>query len=284
MLFLAIICFDLMSVFIRFLLKDYTAQELSAYRNVIGIIPSILLLLYTRELRFNGPSLVLQQWKLALIRGFSVALAQLCYYSSIGFLELATVATLGQTNAFFVVILSVILLGEKVGIWRWSALFIGFIGAILILEPGADTFSVYALLPIGAAFFYGFSIATLPKFDKTISNAVLYLYSSVAAALGAVALAAFMTDFSPIISYLHLSMIFVMSILGGIGVLFLMLAYRMVAPSVIAPFVYFGILSSFCFGWIFFRESPVETLFPGVFLIVGSGILIIWREGRKNRI
>mgnify|MGYP005640049781 FL=1 len=78
-------------------------------------------------------------------------------------------------------------------------------------------------------------------------------------------------------------MIFVMSILGGIGVLFLMLAYRMVAPSIIAPFVYFGILSSFIFGWIFFREFPVETLFPGVFLIVGSGVLIVWREGRTSK-
>ena len=84
---------------------------------------------------------------------------------------------------------------------------------MLILKPGADTFTIYALLPIGAAFFYGFSIATLPKFDKSISNAVLYLYSSVAAAIGAVVLAAFTTDFSPIISYLHLFMIFVMSIL-----------------------------------------------------------------------
>ena len=283
MLFLAIICFDLMSVFIRFLLTDYTAQELSAYRNVIGIVPSILLLLYTKELRFRGPSLVIKQWKLALLRGFSVAVAQLCYYSSIGFLELATVATLGQTNAFFVVLLSVVLLREKVGIWRWSALFIGFLGAMLILKPGADTFSVYALLPIGAAFFYGFSIATLPKFDKSISNAVLYLYSSVAAAIGAMVLAAFMTDFSPIISYFHLFMIFVMSIVGGIGVLFLMLAYRMVAPSVLAPFVYFGILSSFIFGWLFFREFPVETLFPGAFLIVGSGALIIWRESRVKK-
>lgn len=283
LLLLAIICFDLMSVFIRFLLTDYSAQELSAYRNVIGIVPSILLLLYTKELRFDGPRLIIKQWKLALLRGFSVAVAQLCYYSSIGYLELATVATLGQTNAFFVVILSVILLRERVGIWRWAALFIGFTGAMLILKPGADTFTIYALLPIGAAFFYGFSIATLPKFDKSISNAVLYLYSSVAAAIGAVVLAAFTTDFSPIISYLHLFMIFVMSILGGIGVLFLMLAYRMVAPSIIAPFVYFGILSSFIFGWIFFREFPVETLFPGVFLIVGSGVLIVWREGRASK-
>ena len=145
-----------MSVFIRFLLTDYSAQELSAYRNVIGIVPSILLLLYTKELRFDGPRLIIKQWKLALLRGFSVAVAQLCYYSSIGYLELATVATLGQTNAFFVVILSVILLREKVGIWRWSALFIGFLGAMLILKPGADTFTFMLYYQLELHFFMVF--------------------------------------------------------------------------------------------------------------------------------
>ena len=109
-LILAITCFDVMAVFVRILLVDYTAQELSAYRNVIGVIPSIILLLYTRELSLNFSSLIIKQWRLALFRGLSVAVAQLCYYSAIGVLDLATVSTLGQTNAFFVVILSVILL------------------------------------------------------------------------------------------------------------------------------------------------------------------------------
>ena len=125
---LAITCFDIMAVFVRILLAHYSAQELSAYRNVIGIIPSIVLLIYTRELTLNLSTLVIKQWRLALLRGVSVAVAQLCYYSAIGVLDLATVSTLGQTNAFFVVILSVIIIGEKVGIWRWAALLLGFLG------------------------------------------------------------------------------------------------------------------------------------------------------------
>jgi drug/metabolite transporter (DMT)-like permease len=282
LLLLSTACFDMMSVFIRILLTDFSAQELSAYRNVIGAIPSLLLLLYTRELRFNGPSLVIKQWRLALLRGLSIALAQLCFYSAIGHMELATVSTLGQTNAFFVVILSVIIMGEKVGIWRWTALFLGFLGALLILNPGDDAFSIYALLPIGAAFFYSFTIATLPKFDKSISNGLLYLYSSVAAGIAAVILAFYMTDFSPINSFREFFLIFTMSIFGGIGVLFLMLAYRMISPSALAPFVYFGILTAFLFGWIFFGEFPIETLFPGAFLIVGAGVLVIWRENKAR--
>jgi drug/metabolite transporter (DMT)-like permease len=281
---LAITCFDIMAVFVRILLAHYSAQELSAYRNVIGIIPSIVLLIYTRELTLNLSTLVIKQWRLALLRGVSVAVAQLCYYSAIGVLDLATVSTLGQTNAFFVVILSVIIIGEKVGIWRWAALLLGFLGAMLILRPGTDSFSIYALLPICAAFLYGISIATLPKFDRSISNGLLYLYSSVGAGLGAIILAAIMTDFTPIYSLNHMILIFIMSITGGIGVLLMMIAYRMAPPSVLSPFIYFGILTAFIFGWVFFGEFPVDTLFPGVLLIVGAGALIVWRENKVKKI
>ena len=282
-LLLAITCFDIMAVFVRILLEHYSPQELSAYRNVIGVIPSIILLIYTRELTLNFSTLIIKQWRLALIRGFSVALAQLCYYSAIGVLDLATVSTLGQTNAFFVVILSVVIIGEKVGIWRWAALSLGFLGAMLILRPGTDAFSVYALLPICAAFLYGFSISILPKFDRSISNGLLYLYSSVGAGIGSIILAALMTDFTPIHSFRHMVLIFIMSITGGIGVLLMMIAYRMAPPSVLAPFIYFGIITAFMFGWIFFGEFPIDTLFPGVLLIVGAGVLIVWRENQANK-
>ena len=279
-LILAITCFDVMAVFVRILLENYTAQELSAYRNVIGVIPSIILLLYTRELSLNFSSLIIKQWRLALFRGLSVAVAQLCYYSAIGVLDLATVSTLGQTNAFFVVILSVIIVGEKVGIWRWVALSLGFVGVVLIIRPGTADFSVYAILPICAAFLYGLSISTLPKFDRSISNGLLYLYSSVGAGLGAIILATLMVDFTPIASIKHMILIFIMSITGGIGVLLMMIAYRMAPASVLSPFIYFGILTAFMFGWIIFGEFPIDTLFPGVLLIVGAGILIIWRENK----
>lgn len=279
LLLLAIICFDLMAVIVRkMIVEGYSPQELSAYRNVLGIIPSLALMLYTREIRFSGTNLYIEQWRLALVRGFVVALAQLFFYSAIGFMALATVSALGQTNALFVVAMSVVFLGERVGPWRWAAVAIGFVGAMLILQPGSDAFSIYALLPIGAAACYGYSMITVRKFDKSISNSLLYLYSSAASAIGAILLASLMTEFSALATWADIGWIFLMSILGGCGVLFMMLAYRMTAPSNLAPFGYFGLITSFSFGWYFYGEYPLETLFPGVFLIVGAGGLILWRE------
>ena len=279
---LAYLCFDLMSVHVRILSASYSPQELSVYRNVLGVLPSILLLMYTRELSFDIKDYKIKKWKLAFGRGLLVALAQLLFYTALADLELATVSALGQTNAIFIVLIAVIFYGEKVGAWRWSAVIIGFGGAVWIMQPGSNMFTWTAALPIGAAFCYAASMVTLRSFDVSISSAIIYLYSSIAAALGAILLATGTTDFSPIQSISDALLIFSMSLCGGFGVVFLMYAFRQAPASVLAPFSYFGILTAFGLGWIVFDELPLDKLFPGVILIVLSGLTILWREERNK--
>ena len=280
----AILCFDVMSLIVRFLLPYYSAPELSAYRNVFGIIPSLALMLWTGELRLRGTNLYIRNWPLAVARGLAVAMAQLCFYKALAHLELATVSALAQMNAMFVVLLSVVMLGEKVGPWRLTAVGLGFVGAMLILRPGTDAFSVWALMPMGAALFYSFMMVSVRKFDSDVSNALLFLYASLAAAVGAVVIAAATTEFTPLRGLADTALILLMATLGGVGVLFMMLAYRVAAPSVLAPFTYFSILTAFFFGWVVFGEAPIDTLFPGVLLIVAAGALIMWRENRASRL
>ena len=279
---LAYLCFDLMSVHVRILSASYSPQELSVYRNVLGVLPSILLLMYTRELSFDIKDYKIKKWKLAFGRGLLVALAQLLFYTALADLELATVSALGQTNAIFIVLIAVIFYGEKVGAWRWSAVIIGFGGAVWIMQPGSNMFTWTAALPIGAAFCYAASMVTLRSFDVSISSAIIYLYSSVAAALGAILLATGTTDFSPIQSMSDALLILSMSLCGGFGVVFLMYAFRQAPASVLAPFSYFGILTAFGLGWIVFDELPLDKLFPGVILIILSGLTILWREERNK--
>ncbi|MDB9839549.1 DMT family transporter [Planktomarina temperata] len=279
---LAYLCFDLMSVHVRILSASYSPQELSVYRNVLGVLPSILLLMYTRELSFDIKDYKIKKWKLAFGRGLLVALAQFLFYTALADLELATVSALGQTNAIFIVLIAVIFYGEKVGAWRWSAVIIGFGGAVWIMQPGSNMFTWTAALPIGAAFCYAASMVTLRSFDVSISSAIIYLYSSIAAALGAILLATGTTDFSPIQSMSDALLILSMSLCGGFGVVFLMYAFRQAPASVLAPFSYFGILTAFGLGWIVFDELPLDKLFPGVILIILSGLTILWREERNK--
>ena len=281
---LAYLCFDLMAVHVRILSTYYSPQELSVYRNVLGVLPTVGLLAYSRDLRFELNAYKIKRWKLALARGFFVALAQLLFYTALANLELATVSALGQTNALFVVLIAIIIYKEPVGFWRWGAITIGFTGALLIVRPDSDVFTWTALMPIGAAFFYASSMVTLRSFDKSISSSVLYLYSATSAAVGAIVIAAITIDFSPIQSFKDGTLIFSMSICGSFGVIFLMYAFRNAPAAVLAPFSYFGIITAFCFGWFIFGEFPIDTLFPGIFLIVLSGLTILWREQRQKPI
>ena len=267
-----------MAVHVRFLSSRYNPQELSLYRNVLGVIPAILFLAYEKQLTLRISEYKITKWRLALGRGFLIAIAQLMLYSALMRLQLATVSALGQTIAIFVVLLAIIIYNEKIGFWRWGAVILGLMGATMIIRPGSDVFTWYALLPVGAAFCYAASTVTLRSFDQNVSSAILYLYSAIASALGALVLAIGTTTFSPIYNYTDILIILSMSFFGGFGVVFLMYAFRNAPSSVLAPFSYFGVINAFLLGWIFFGEFPIQKLVPGVLFIVISGLIIVWRE------
>ena len=280
---LAYLFFDIMSVHVRILSINYSPQELSVYRNVIGVVPAIFYMWYSKELSLKISDYKLEQWKLAISRGLVIAVAQLCLYTAIAKLELATVSALGQVSALFTVLLAIFIYKEQVGFWRWTAVIFGFVGAIMIIRPGSDIFSWYSILPICAAFCYASSIITLRSFKSSISSAILFLYSAISAAFGAIFLAFGSISFTPIKSPIDGILITSMAVCGGFGVVFLMYAFRNAPSALLAPFSYFGILTSFLIGWIVFNEFPVDTLFPGVLLILISGFVIIWRENRASK-
>ena len=279
---LAYLCFDIMSVHVRFLSSNYSPQELSVYRNVIGVLPAIFYMWYSKELSLKISDYKIEKWKLGVFRGLIIAVAQLCFYTALAKLELATVSALGQVSALFIVLLAIFIYKEKVGFWRWTAVIIGLLGAIMIIRPGSDIFSWYSILPICAAFCYASSIVTLRSFASSTSSAILFLYSAISAAFGAMVLAFGSISFTPVKSLIDGFLITSMAVCGGFGVVFLMYAFRNAPSAVLAPFSYFGILTAFLIGWIVFDEFPIDTLFPGVFLILISGFVIIWRENRKS--
>ena len=279
---IAIMLFDLMAVQVRYLSQYFSVQELSVYRNILGVLPSILILIYNKEFTLKLENYKIPQWKLALVRGLFVAVAQYLFYTALSNLELATVSALAQTNALFVVILAVLIYKEVVKLWRWFAVVLGFLGAILIIGPGSDSFSLSGLFPVGAAFCYAVSMVTLRSFDKSTSTSILYLYTAVAAAISAIIYALITIEFSAITNYSHLMILISMSMCGGFGVVFLMVAYRSAPAALLAPFSFFGILNAYALGWLIFGEAPIDELFPGALLIIGSGLIIIWREQRSK--
>ena len=92
----------------------------------------------------------------------------------------------------------------------------------------------------------------------------------------------FTSDYNAIQSSEHWVLMVLIGISGGIATVLFIYAYRLVAPSSLAPFEYLGIPSSFILGWIFFNEAPLDQLFPGVIGIIAAGMIVIWRDRKLS--
>lgn len=273
---------DLMGVFIRILSARYPVTELSMLRNLFGLLPSVAMLWLSADWRAKGRVWRVRQWPVVAIRGLSVTMAQMSYYVALMHLEFATASTLVFAGPLFVTILSVPILREQVGIWRWSAVGMGFAGIVLIMRPGSDIFAWWAALPVLAAAGYALSSVLVRRIDREVPVPLVNFWSTATALVASTVIAFTVQEPVRIASFDDLALVVAMGVSGGTGVLFLIWGYRTAAPPVVAPFEYTGILYSFALGWLFFSEAPFERLFPGVLLIVGGGLMIVWRERRRG--
>lgn len=280
---LAIFLFDLQGVIIKFLGDRYPVQQLASFRNLFGLIPSLLVLLLSREWHAQGRRFGMRQWRLGLLRGFSIAAAQFCFYLSITKMELATATTLTYISPVLITLLSIPLLGDRVGLWRWLAVFIGFIGVVMIMDPGSAWFTYYSLLPLGAALGYSLSTVAVKLIDERVPTALINMYASSGALLGSLTILVATTGYLGVETAGDWWLLLAMGLVGGCAVLALIAAYRLTRPANLSPYEYFGIPFAFVLGWLFFDEAPFGKLIPGVFLIVAGGLLIAWRE-RSRRI
>ena len=280
---LALVLFDAMGLIIKLLSTEFSAAELSTWRNLFGLLPAFLVLYASKTWRENGKKIIIKQWKLALLRGVIASLAQLCFYWSLGLMAFATASTITYSGALFATAFAIPILGERVGIVRWMAVIIGFIGVIFILQPGSDAFTHYSILPLAAAAFYALLTITAKLFDSQVSSALVNVYASLSSTVCAAILTLFLGGFSPISSLDEIFWIIMMGAFGGSAVLLYVVSYRMTEQSNLAPFSYFGIPIAFFFGWAFFDETPWDAIFPGGILIICGGLLIFWRERSFKR-
>ena len=280
---LGITLLGIMGGIIKHLGESYSSTFLAVARNIFGFVPVLMILIITKKTKSIFSLTGKKNTFLLILRGGSIACAQFCFYLALMKLEFATASTLVFAGPLFLTALSVPILGATVGVWRWAAVVIGFFGIVLIMDVGTNLFNVFALLPLGAAFGYALSSVLVKLFNSEVSSSLIQLYTQTITLVSAIVLLLAFSGYTPILSISDFFLIALMGIGGGCGVLCLITAYRMTEASIIASFEYFGIPVSIFLGWAFFAEFPMSKLFPGVFFIVGAGLLIIWREGKNNQ-
>ena len=279
---LAILLFDIQAAIIKHLGDRYPVQQLATFRNIFGLLPSMLVLVLSQEWHSKGRPLTFSQWRLGILRGLILGIAQFCFYLGITKLAFATATTLTYIGPIFITILSIPLLKHKVGVWRWSAVVIGFFGVLLVMRPGTEIFSYYALLPLAASFGYSLSTVCVRLIDDEIPTATINMYASIGALICSSAILLFTTGYFPVMNAKDWFWLIAMGTVGGFAVFCMITAYRLAKPSKLSPFEYFGIPFAFIIGWLIFDEAPIERLFPGVLFIISAGMLVAWRERKSN--
>ena len=281
---LGILCVDTYGIIVKFLGDSYSTAQFTVFRNTFAILPLLVLFFFTKEYSSIFSDLSTKFIFICFVRGMCFTAIHIFYFTSITNMNFATASVLTFSAPFFIAILSIFFLRESVGIYRWSAIIIGFLGVIMIMRPTTDLFSLYSILPILVAFFWSVAMIVLKFIPDHYSTAKIQFYSLIFSILGAVVLYMFTSDHSDIANHNDFLLMILTGILGGTATILFIYAYRLVSVSKLASFEYFGIPSSFILGWVFFNEAPINQLFPGVIVIVLAGLIIIWRDSIAKKI
>jgi len=205
-------------------------------------------------------------------------------FMAVQLLPLVTVTAFGFLQPIFVVMLSVPLLGERVGPWRWSAVFVGFAGILMMLEPHGGLEALAGLhLSHGIAYALAFAflsalvIILIRKMNKTErSETIVFYFMSWGSIIGALV----MLFEQPHFDFHTVLWLTVCGLIGGLGQIAMTFSYRYGEPSLLATFDYISMIWAAALGLLVFGEIPETMVLTGAAVVVGAGLIIVWREHR----
>ena len=196
-----------------------------------------------------------------------------------------TLLGLAETHAIFasypliIAMLSGPILGEYVGWRRWLAICVGFIGILIILNPGNGIFSPYALVPLaGAILFaiYGLLTRYVGQYDDSSTS---FYWTGV---VGSIAITVIGLNFWDPVSRSDWSVMLLLSASGVVGHYLLIKCYEVAEASAIQPFAYLQLIWASMIGIIIFGEQITTNVLIGACIIVGAGLFTLWRERKVS--
>ncbi len=216
--------------------------------------------------------------KLQILRGITLLLANICFFYSISVISMAKALTLAFVAPLVTTALSPLFLDEKVGIRRWSAVMVGFIGSLVVIRPGFIEFNLATISALGTGCFYGVYLIITRKLHTTDNPLLTLLITGVVGAI-------ISSLFVPII-WINLTQsqwlwLALMGIFACLGHLLLIYSLRYADASKLAPFGYFEIITNIILGYYFFKDFPDIWTFTGLIIIISSGTYVFKRELSK---
>ena len=234
---------------------------------------SLMLIFYRETLVWS------KRPKLQLVRGIILAFSTLCFFYSISVISLPKALTLAFVAPITCTALSPIFLAEKVGIRRWTAVLIGFLGTLIVIRPGFIEVNLATLAALACGICYGFYLVITKKLSTSDNSLLTLLFT------GVVGLFLFSLFMPTVWVNPTLNEWFMMSIIGlvaSVAHLFIIISLKYADASKLAPLGYTEIITNIIISYYFFNELPDNWTYLGLFIIVLSGLYISRREYYLN--
>ena len=233
------------------------------------------LIFFRKEIKFP------QSISVQLFRSFFLFLSTVFFFYAISIISLAEALTLAFISPIIVTILSIFFLNEKVGIHRWTAVVIGFLGVLVIIRPGFLETNFASLSALAAGITYAFYIIYTRKLSFTDSAIVTLLFTGV---VGCIFISIIVPFYWTNLDTRQLLLLISLASIGMLGHFLIILSLRLGEASKLAPLGYFEISTNILVGYAFFGDLPDLWIYLGLSLIVFSGIYIFIRENKESKI
>ena len=260
-----------MDGFAKYLSDDLPILQITwaRYFFTVAFVFPIMFFFYKKQLVWSDKP------KLQILRGLILLSANICFFYAISIISLAKALTLAFIAPLIVTAFSPILLEEKVGFRRWTAVAVGFIGSLVVIRPGFLELNLASLAALGTGFFYGFYLIITRKLS-TSDNPLLTLL--ITGMVGAVLVSVVIPFYWVRPTLNQWSLMAGIGVFACIGHLFLILSLKYADASKLAPLGYTEIIPNVIIGYYFFQEFPDTWTYLGLFIIVLSGLYISRRE------
>ncbi len=275
--------FAAMSALVRKLSNVAPVGQMVFFRSAFATLPVVVIYAWRRELA----SAVYTRRPLGQLgRGLLSVFGMFTNFSALTRLPLADATAISFASPLFTVALAAVILKERVRVYRWSAVLVGFAGVIVMLIPHFDvghyaaagaaaTAAIGSLFALSSAVCNaGTVIQTRRLVQSETTPSIVFYFSVVCAIAGALTLPfAWHTP-----SGSELAALIALGVLGGVAHIFLTESYRFAAASVVAPFDYSSMLWALMLGYWVFGELPSALVYLGGAIVAGAGLFVIWRE------
>ena len=213
--------------------------------------------------------------KLQILRSVVLMAATCLFFLSISKIGLAEATAIMDINPVLITLGAFLFLGEKIGPRRILGIIVSMVGALIIIRPGTDVFTIYAVLPLIAAVCYTTYNLTTRFVGNRESPWTSLLYSALC---GAVVFSCIVPFFWQPVSLFAAGLMVLLSLCGTFSQLMLIKALAIGEASLLAPFAYIGLIYATIWGFIFFGEFPDECSIVGAIIIAISGFYVWYRD------